>query len=203
MNEKDEKDMIVDETVEEAEEKETKEETPAAGPTEKPTSTPEKDGKKRIRHLEAEVLELKKELAKAEAALAGKTEQCLRIAAEYENYRKRTAKERDNIFDDAYGEALTALFPVIDNLERAALYADGENVAKGVALTLKSVRETLQKLNVTEIEAEGQPFDPQLHNAVMHVEDPAFGEGVVAEVLQKGYRRGDRVLRYAMVKVAN
>ena len=163
----------------------------------------EKDAKKKTRHLEAEVLDLKKKLAEAEAALADKTDQCLRIAAEYDNYRKRTAKEREGIFTDAYGEALTALFPVIDNLERAAAYADGENVAKGVALTLKSVKETLDKLGVTEIEAEGQPFDPQRHNAVMHIEDPAFGENTVAEVLQKGYCLGDRVLRYAMVKVAN
>ena len=163
----------------------------------------EKDAKKKTRHLEAEVLELKKKLTETEAALADKTEQCLRIAAEYDNYRKRTAKERENVFTDAYAEALTALFPVIDNLERAAAYADGENVAKGVALTLKSVRETLDKLGVSEIEAEGKPFDPQLHNAVMHVEDPAFGENTVVEVLQKGYCRGDRVLRYAMVKVAN
>ena len=171
-------------------------EAPAAAPH-------EKDAKKKTRHLEAEVLDLKKKLTEAETALADKTEQCLRIAAEYENYRKRTAKERENVFTDAYAEALTALFPVIDNLERAAAYADGENVAKGVALTLKSVKETLDKLGVTEIEAEGKPFDPQLHNAVMHIEDPALGEGVVAEVLQKGYCRGDRVLRYAMVKVAN
>lgn len=167
------------------------------------TIAPEKDGKKKTRHLEAEVHDLKKKLTEAEAALAEKTDQCLRIAAEYDNFRKRTAKERENVFTDAYAEALTALFPVIDNLERAAAYADGENVAKGVALTLKSVKETLDKLGVTEIEAEGKPFDPQLHNAVMHVDDPALGEGVVAEVLQKGYRRGDRVLRYAMVKVAN
>lgn len=181
---------------------EEKEEKKASQTTE-PSSESEKDGKKKTRHLEAEVLDLKKKLEKAEAALSEKTEQCLRIAAEYENYRKRTARERESIFADAYGEALTALFPVIDNLERAAAYADGENVAKGVALTLKSVKETLDKLGVQEIEAEGKPFDPQRHNAVMHIEDPELGEGVVAEVLQKGYCIGDRVLRYAMVKVAN
>ena len=163
----------------------------------------EKEGKKKVRRLEAENADLKKQIEALQAELAEKADQHLRLAAEYDNFRRRSAKEREGVYADAFGEALAILFPVVDNLERAAQYSDGENVAKGVALTLKSVRETLEKLGVTEIDPIGADFDPNLHNAVMHVEDDTVGESVVVEVLQKGYVRGERVLRYAMVKVAN
>ena len=142
-------------------------------------------------------------LAQKEAELAELNDKYLRLAAEYENFRRRTAQEQGRIYDDAYSEALAALFPVVDNLERAAQYSDGESVAKGVAMILKSVEETLKKLGVSEIEAQGKTFDPQLHNAVLHVDDESYGESEIVEVLQKGYVKGDRVLRYAMVKVAN
>lgn len=160
-------------------------------------------GKKKERKADGELAALTKKLAEAEAQLADQNDRYLRLAAEYENFRRRTAQESGRIYDDAYAQALAALFPVVDNLERAAQYSDGESVAKGVAMILKSVEETLQKLGVCEIEALGKSFDPQLHNAVLHVEDEAYGEGEVVEVLQKGYVKGDRVLRYAMVKVAN
>ncbi|MBE6580111.1 MAG: nucleotide exchange factor GrpE [Ruminococcaceae bacterium] len=163
----------------------------------------EKESKKRARRLEAENADLKKQIEALQADLAAKADQHLRLAAEYDNFRRRTAKERDGIYADAFAEALATLFPVVDNLERAAQYSDGENVAKGVALTLKSVQDTLEKLGISAIDPMGEPFDPNLHNAVMHVEDETLGESVVAEVLQKGYVRGERVLRYAMVKVAN
>ena len=163
----------------------------------------EKDGKKKQRQLEAELLEIKKELEKLEAEKAEQNDKYLRLAAEYDNFRRRSAKERENIYADAYADALSVFLPVIDNLERAAQYSDGENVTKGVAMTLKGVMDALERLGITEIEAQGKEFDPELHNAVMHVEDETLGEGVVAEVLQKGYRKGDRILRYAMVKVAN
>lgn len=163
----------------------------------------EKEPKKKVRCLEAELIEKQKEIEKLTADLAALNDTYLRLAAEYENFRRRTAKEREGIYTDAYGEALAALFPVVDNLERAAMYTDGENVAKGVALTLKSVQDTFAKLGVTEVNPVGEAFDPNLHNAVMHVEDPEVGESVVVEVLQKGYCRSERVLRYAMVKVAN
>ncbi|MBE6554689.1 MAG: nucleotide exchange factor GrpE [Ruminococcaceae bacterium] len=162
-----------------------------------------KESKKKQRQLEAENLQLKKELEAQKAELAAKNDQCLRIAAEYDNFRKRSVKEREGIYTDAYADALAALFPVVDNLERAAMYSDGENVAKGVAMTLKGIEDTFEKLGVVAIDPKGEAFDPQLHNAVMHVEDPEYGESIVVEVLQKGYRRGDRILRYAMVKVAN
>ncbi|MBQ8358245.1 MAG: nucleotide exchange factor GrpE [Clostridia bacterium] len=162
-----------------------------------------KDQKKKVRKLEAQVAESEKKLAEKEGELTELNDKYLRLAAEYDNFRRRTAQERDRIYDDAYAAALAAIFPVIDNLERAAQYADGENVTKGVAMTLKSAAETLEKLGITEIEAMGKTFDPQYHNAVLHVEDAAYGESEIVEVLQKGYMKGDRILRYAMVKVAN
>lgn len=163
----------------------------------------ERGGKKKLRELERELTEREKEIAKLTEELAALHDTHLRLAAEYENFRRRAAKEREGIYSDAFGEALAALFPVVDNLERAAQYSDGENVAKGVSMTLKSVTDTFERLGVTAIDPKGEAFDPNLHNAVMHVEDEALGENVVVEVLQKGYCRGERVLRYAMVKVAN
>ena len=162
-----------------------------------------KDSRKKQRRSEAQLLALSKELEEKSAALAAAEDKYLRLAAEYDNFRKRTAKERENLFADVYADALAVFLPVLDNLERAAQYTDGEAVAKGVAMTLKGLTDTLEKLGITEIEAQGAAFDPAVHNAVMHVEDDSLGESVVAEVLQKGYRKGDRILRYAMVKVAN
>ena len=159
--------------------------------------------KSKVRKLEGEVTDLKAKLEAAAAELAAKNDQYLRLAAEYDNFRRRSQKEREATYAEAYAEALASLFPVVDNLERAAMYADGENVAKGVELTLKSVTDTLTRLGVEVIDPVGAEFDPNLHNAVMHVEDDTVGENVVVEVLQKGYRRGERVLRFAMVKVAN
>lgn len=162
-----------------------------------------KDSKKKARKAESELLEAEKKLADKEKELSELNDRYLRVCAEYENFRRRAAQEQERIYGDAYAAALATMFPVVDNLERAAQYSDGESVAKGVAMILKSVEDTLSKLGVTEIEALGKTFDPQLHNAVMHVDDEAFGESEIVEVLQKGYQKGDRVLRYAMVKVAN
>ncbi|MBR7182282.1 MAG: nucleotide exchange factor GrpE [Clostridia bacterium] len=163
----------------------------------------DKDSKKKLRHAEAELAEANKKIESLTAELAELNNKYLLLAAEYDNFRRRTARERENTYADAFETALSAFLPVVDNLERAAQYSDGESVAKGVALVLKSVEETLARLGVTEIEALGKEFDPQYHNAVMHVDDPEVGESVVVEVLQKGYIKGERVLRYAMVKVAN
>lgn len=171
-------------------------------PEEKDTA-PEKEPKKKVRKLEAALLEQEKKIEELTAALATQNDTYLRLAAEYDNFRRRSQKEREGTYAEAYAEALSALFPVVDNLERAAMYTDGENVAKGVQMTLSAVKNTFEKLGVEEIDPTGESFDPNLHNAVMHVEDESLGEGVVVEVLQKGYRRGERILRYAMVKVAN
>ena len=129
----------------------------------------------------------------------------MRLFAEYDNFRKRTVKEKEGIYADAYIYALSQILPVLDNLERAAAFenADAEALRKGLELTLKSFSETLEKMGVHEIEALGKTFDPNVHNAVMHVDDEAFGESEVVEVFAKGYARGDKVLRHSMVKVAN
>lgn len=143
-------------------------------------------------------------------ALKEKSEECaaindkyLRMAAEYENFRKRSAKEREGVYAEACADCISALLPILDNLERAAQYKndDPATVAKGLEMTLKSFYDTLAKLGVTEIAAE--TFDPNVHNAVMHIEDEEHGESEIVEVLQKGFIKGDKVIRYAMVKVAN
>lgn len=146
---------------------------------------------------------LEEELAAARKDAEELNEKYLRMLAEYDNFRKRSAKEREGIYADAYADALTSILPVLDNLERADACKESDALAKGLELTLKSFRNTLSKMGVEEIEAEGKPFDPNFHNAVMHVEDESFGEGEIVEVLMKGYKKGDKVIRYAMVKVAN
>ena len=163
--------------------------------------------KKKQKKTEAELNEVKKSLEKKEAELAELNDKYTRLFAEYENFRKRTAKERESIYADAVCDALTQILPVLDNLERAAQY-NTEDVAetqmgKGLELTLKSFVETLAKLGVSEIEAQGKPFDPNVHNAVMHVEDESVGENQIVEVFMKGYAKGEKVLRHSMVKVAN
>ena len=128
----------------------------------------------------------------------------LRLAAEYDNYRKRTAKEKESIYGDAKADTIKPLLAVYDNLERGiAQYDESDVHRQGLELILRQFTEALTKLGVTEIEAKGQPFDPGLHNAVMHVEDETAGENTVVEVFQKGFMLGDKVLRFAMVKVAN
>ncbi len=128
----------------------------------------------------------------------------LRLAAEYDNYRKRTAKEKESIYGDAKADTIKPLLAVYDNLERGiAQYDEADVHRQGLELILRQFSEALTKLGITEIEAKGQPFDPEKHNAVMHVEDEEAGENTVVEVFQKGFMLGDKVLRFAMVKVAN
>lgn len=129
----------------------------------------------------------------------------LRMAAEYDNFRKRSQREREQSYNDAVSHAVKALLPTYDNLERAikAETADAE-YKKGVEMTMTQLVESLKGLNVTIIEASaGTGFDPNFHNAVMHVEDDSLGENVIAEVFQQGFQIGDKVIRHAMVKVAN
>ena len=128
----------------------------------------------------------------------------LRLAAEYDNYRKRTAKEKESIYADAKLDTVKPFLDVADNLDRAvSQFEEGDPHRQGMELICKQFAAVLEKLGVTEIEALGQPFDPTKHNAVMLIDDEAFGENTVAEVFQKGYQMGDKVVRFAMVKVAN
>ncbi len=146
------------------------------------------------------------EIEKLNAELAEEKDKYMRLYAEYDNFRKRSVKEREGVFSEAYCDALTQILPILDNLERAAQFSpeDAESpMAKGLELTLKSFIETMNKMGVYEIEALGKEFDPNVHNAVMHVEDDTVGENQVVEVFMKGYAKGDKVLRYSMVKVAN
>ena len=125
------------------------------------------------------------------------------MLAEYDNFRKRAQKERDGVYTDAVGDILKEILPIKDSLEMAMNFADDGKLSQGVTMTLTKFSEALGRLGVEEFGAPGDAFDPNLHNAVFHVEDEALGENVIAEVLLKGYRKGDRVIRYAMVKVAN
>lgn len=130
-------------------------------------------------------------------------ERLLRVTAEYENYRKRTVKEKEGIYTDACADVIKEVLPVIDNLERA-VQADGsvEDLKKGIEMTIKGLEGSFEKLGVEEIDASGE-FDPNLHQAVMHIEDENFDKNSITEVFMKGYKRGDKVIRHSVVKVAN
>jgi molecular chaperone GrpE len=132
-------------------------------------------------------------------------DQFVRLTAEYDNYRKRTTKEKDNIYQDAKADTIKAFLDVYDNLERAAAAEGGEDSPhkKGLEMIFQQYKDILTKMGVKEIEAKGQPFDPEKMNAVMHIDDEAFGENEVAQVFQAGFEMGDKVIRYAIVQVAN
>lgn len=168
--------------------------TPAPAPAESTAGT----------KLQAEIEGLKADRETLQNKCDELGDRYLRTLAEYDNFRKRTQREKDAIYGDAIADAVTKLLPILDNFERAKEYpcAD-ENFKKGIDMICNSIEESFASLGVTEIPAEDQPFDPNLHNAVLHVEDPALGENRIAEVFRKGYRLGDRVIRFSMVKVAN
>ena len=149
----------------------------------------------------------KKELAKKEEELNALKDRYMRTLAEYENYRKRTEKEKADIYTYAVKDVMTKMLPILDNLERGLALIPEESkadpVAEGMDKICKQFQKTLQDIGVKPIEAEGKEFDPNLHNAVMHVEDGNLGENIVAEELQKGYTYKESVVRHSMVKVAN
>ena len=136
--------------------------------------------------------------------LAAAEDKYLRLAAEYDNYRKRSAKEKESVWTDAKADTAAAFLPVYDNLERALKApCSDEAFLKGVEMTMNQLKEVLTKLGIEEIPAQGEKFDPTLHNAVMHVDDESVEENTVVEVFQTGFKTGDKVIRFAMVKVAN
>jgi len=143
-------------------------------------------------------------LAELERELSETRDRYLRTAAEYENYRKRSMKEREGLYADAMAIAVTAMLPVLDNLERAAgTPSTDETYKKGVEMILTQLVERFAKLGVKEIPSLGEQFDPLLHNAVMHVEDDKCDDNTVVEVFEKGFIMGERVIRHSTVKVAN
>ena len=136
--------------------------------------------------------------------LAALNDKYLRICAEYDNYRRRSQKEKESLYGDVKAEAVKSFLPVYDNLERAlAQSTEDEAYRKGVEMIMSQFNATLAKLGVEPIECLGQKFDPALHNAVMHVDDEEKGENEIVEVFQQGFKIGDKVIRFAMVKVAN
>ena len=144
------------------------------------------------------------EPAALQEELKAERDRYLRLAAEYDNFRKRSAKERETRYGDARAETITRLLPVYDNLERALkMECSDEAFYKGIELTMTQLAETLENMGVTKIQAAGEPFDPNRHNAVMTVENPELGEKIVAEEYQKGFTLGERVIRFSTVVVAN
>lgn len=142
--------------------------------------------------------------AKAAAEIAALNDKYLRLYAEYDNFRRRSQKEKEGIYGDAKADTLKEFLPVYDNLVRAlATATQDEAYAKGVEMIMTQFNKTMEKLGVTRIESLGQKFDPELHNAVMHVDDETKGENEIAEVFQEGFKLGEKVIRFAMVKVAN
>lgn len=163
--------------------------------TETPSPTEEK--KKKPNKKDSIIEKLNKELA-------DKTDLLTRTAAEFDNFKKRTEREKSSIAEYAKSSVVKTLLPILDNIERASA-ADKESpdYIKGIEMIIKQFSELADNLGITEIGCKGEKFDPNFHDAVMHIEDENFGENEIADVLQKGYKLGDTVIRPAMVKVAN
>ena len=172
-------------------EKPKKEEKPAEAPKkeEKPAKEPKAKAEKEP--------DLKSQLA-------AEKDKYLRLLAEYDNFRRRSQKEKENIYTDVRGETLKKFLPVYDSLWRALTQtAEDDPARKGLEMIMTQYENALSQLGVSLIEAVGQPFDANFHNAVMHVEDESVGENIVVEEFEKGFKIGDKVLRYSVVKVAN
>jgi molecular chaperone GrpE len=152
---------------------------------------------------EPTVESLSAKVAELEKLLLEKEDRYLRMAAEYDNFRRRSREEREGVYNEAVADTVSAILPIIDNLERASMYSESDKVRDGLVMIAKSVDGVLENLKIETMGAVGETFDPNFHNAVMHSEDPELGENVITDVFQRGYKYGDRVIRYAMVKVAN
>ena len=162
----------------------------------------EKKACKKASKKEAEKA-LLEEIEKLREEIKEKDDRHLRMAAEYDNFRRRSREEKDATYEVSLSETVAEFLPVIDNLERAAYYDDAEKVKEGLVMIAKSIEGVFSKLGIEEIGKVGDKFDPNLHNAVMHIDDDSYGEGEIVEVFQKGYKKGGRIIRFAMVKTAN
>ena len=183
-------------------------ETPEAQVEQEAAQDEEKAEKKAKKKKEKGITFTREQVEQMELAvkqLETTKDQFTRLSAEYDNYRKRTTKEKENIYQDAKADTIKEFLAVYDNLERAAAAEGGEDSPhkKGLDLIFNQFKELLKKLGVEEIDAKGQTFDPEKMNAVMHIDDDNYGENEVAQVFQAGFQMGDKVIRYAMVKVAN
>jgi len=151
-----------------------------------------------------EVVEEIEHAAETEDALAAEKDRYFRLAAEYENFRKRSQKEREDLQDFIRADVAAKFLPVYDNLERAVLtVTEDEAFFKGVEMTMAQLIEVFESLGISKIPAVGETFNPELHNAVLHIEDEQYGESEIVEQFLTGFMLGDRVLRHSVVKVAN
>jgi len=159
-----------------------------------------------LKERQREIKKLEDEIKQKDEEYKALYDKYLRVNAEYDNFRKRTAKEKEGIYSDAAIDVLKGLLPVLDNIERAVQFcdvSDPEKVFEGFRIIYAQFVGALENIGVTEIKAEGEPFDPEVHNAVLHEENEDYPDNTVAEVMQKGYIKGDRVIRPSMVKVVN
>ena len=185
-----EQDLPVEETAQQP--PETGEPVQQPEPAQEPAKEPAKEEKQ-----PSELDSVKQQLAKEHDGY-------LRLAAEYDNFRKRSQKEKEGLYGDIKSDTVSKFLPVYDNLVRAlAQSTEDEAYRKGVEMIMNQFNTTLEKLGVSRIESLGQKFDPSLHNAVMHVDDEEKGENEIVEVFQEGFKYGEKVIRFAMVKVAN
>lgn len=180
-----------------------KEEKKTAGAEKEKQDPPVKEEK--VKSEAEPCKDLEEKLKKAEEELQAQKERLLRTAAEYDNYRKRTEREKAAIYADATADTILQVLPVADNLERALAQQECsvEDLRKGVEMVNTQLLDALSKLGVAVIGMEGEPFNPDFHNAVSHIEDEKLGENVISAVFQKGYRLGEKIVRHAMVQVAN
>jgi len=153
--------------------------------------------------VKAELEAAKAEIARLTAEAKEKDDKHLRLAAEYDNFRRRSREEKEATYVNALADTVAELLPILDNLERAAGYEDGEKVKEGLKMIAGTVSSVLAKLGVEQYGAPGDKFDPNLHNAVLHDEDDSDREGEITDVFEKGYKKGNRVIRFAMVKTVN
>ena len=166
------------------------------------TATPETQEKKK-KPAKKETEKLEEKIAELEAQLLEKEDRILRLAAEYDNFRRRSREEREAAYSAALADAVSEFLPLTDNLERAQQFDDADKVRDGLVMIAKSVESVFAKLGIEEVGLAGEQFDPNLHNAVLHVEDENLGENIIVEVFQKGYKKGNKIIRFAMVKTAN
>lgn len=167
------------------------------------TGACEENTTKKEKKLSKKEAMLYEKIAELEGVIKEKDDIHLRMAAEYDNFRRRSREEKDATYDKAMADTVKEILPIIDNIERAVSF-DGEGAMKdGIVMILKSCTAVLSKLGVEAYGEKGDVFDPNLHNAVMHEENDEYGEGVIVEVFQKGYKKGNKIIRFAMVKTAN
>ena len=159
--------------------------------------------KKKKSSKQAEIEALKAEIEALKGEAKEKDDKYLRLAAEYDNFRRRSREEKEATYTSAMADTVSELLPIIDNLERAAAFDDGDKVKEGLKMIASTVSATLTKLGVEAFGNAGDQFDPNLHNAVMHEEDDTKGENEITDVFQKGYKKGNKIIRFAMVKTVN